>query len=176
MLTSGSHMGYRIIAVVALALTADVAPAAAQQPDRTPSARPLTPRPTLDVGVSIGAWNLNGDDGMWSVRVSQYHRSWLAAEVSIDSGHSGAVRYGMITGAVRFEPPAAPNSLQPFVTLGGGVAHHLSFRLSPVVGAGIRTAWQGGRLATRVEIQKLPNGHGLRDSGRLLVGLVVVVR
>jgi hypothetical protein len=170
------------ISLVSCTLTAVLiaAPGAGAQ-SVTPLARQLSEPPTsrLEVGLSIGAWNLNDGGAVWAGRLGRRVTSWLSSELTLDAGRPDALstKYRMAVVALKISVPASrqSDSQSVFVTVGAAAATGLSYRRSFVAGVGWQSAWAARRLATRVEIQSFARGSSLADKGRVLVGLVVAL-
>ena len=144
-------------------------PTLAQSPTQPTVTPHLTSLPTREVGSFIGVWNLHGNGGFYGVRFAVEKKKWLAWEAALDGGRPGSTgsRYAMVHGDIRLETPSTAPTPKLFVVAGLAGAGGLSFGTSPMLGVGLQTAWKSG-YAFRVEVQRFPQGHGGRDSGRLL--------
>jgi len=165
-----------------VALTAAASPAARLAPS-TPSfaLKPIfihSDQPRSELRLGFGIWNLKGGGGDISGGVIKRRTDWLSTDISLDIGRPDefSPRYGLLTVGVQLAPPESIGSPLPsfFVEVGEGAAAGLSFTTSPFVAIGIQH-WRAGILATRVEGQVFLRGHGLRDSGRVLLSLVIAL-
>jgi len=139
----------------------------------------LASSPTHEVRFGLGVWNLDGGGGVFSAGVGRARSSWLSTEVGVEGGRPDTrnPRYALLFADVRLLAPAErPGRARPFAVLGGAVAAGMSFRVSPLAGVGLQTAWHQGLVATRVELDRFTQGHGIRDSARLLAQLVIGLR
>ena len=126
----------------------------------------------------MGVWSLGEKPSSVGGLYSRRYREWLAAEVSVDMRRGSPVAPGLALAIAdaRFMVRNRYTSRDYFVTVGVAAGHGLSYRASPVVGAGFR--WHiEDVVALRLELQRFTRAGRLSaDSGRLLLSVGVGIR
>jgi hypothetical protein len=181
------------VAVIAAALSGTASAAAAQvfwpPVPASPPPRPVRPAvhrgaptdtPAAELAVFGGLWDLtpSGPTGV-GARLTIRRSGWLGAETSVEvkprDPYAPAYRLVIVNARALLTNPE--NAASVVVTAGGAVGVGLHRALSPMVGLGAQTAWIGGLLAARAEVQYFPGGplYG-RNSARALIGFAVALR
>jgi len=140
----------------------------------------VTDTPKAEVGAIAGLWSLDqfGETGFGG-RLTLNQTGWIGAELSLDGKpddeNTPSQRVMIVNARLMTRLRARPAFL--FATAGGAITSGLDRNLSPMIGAGIQSLWQGGFVALRAEIQHFPGGAiHFGSHSRLMLGLVVAIR
>ena len=130
--------------------------------------------PVVEIGGTMSVFNLFAP-GPYGVRVTRNLNSFVALEAGADRQWepSGTPAHRLFTGAARVSVPTMTDRrARPFATLGVARAIGLDWRVSPMIGAGLQSNWEGGVVAMRFEWQAFLRAHyGEADRMRLMVTL-----
>jgi hypothetical protein len=141
-------------------------------------------RPKTEIAGTLNVLSIFGP-GEVGARVTRRLNPWVSLEFATDHQNEGIFGpdHRLFIGAVRiaapFEPRRRPSSITEgpasvFATLGAARAIGLPWRVSPMFGFGVQSAYVGERVAVRFEIQRFTRGPVSQGSyARLMVSAVV---
>jgi hypothetical protein len=138
----------------------------------------LSDLPTHEVGAMLGIYSLMDGGGFAGLRVTRSFNPVIAVEVSGDH-KSASSDYAepsvlMFTAAARLTPPIPPDLPRPYVTLGVARAFGFTWDVSPMIAAGVQSAWADGVFSFRMEVQRFTSGERrLYDRARLVLSGVI---
>jgi hypothetical protein len=161
--------------------TPGLAAAQALQPLPPGTTAWVSSTPRIEIGVQTSyASLLNEDAKTIGVRFAHRYHDWLVSEWNVErTENRSEPDSNLVVANVRLQSPTALAGKRPFVTAGFAGATGLSFRWSPVVGAGAHIEMPDGVLAFRVEFQYFTRArqeYQYDDRLRLIVGASIGLR
>lgn len=133
--------------------------------------------PAMEFGVHLDLVGALGGGDFVGGRISKRYQDWLLTEWTFDkrTWENDPREARFVVSSVRLQVPDAVFGKRPFVTAGLAAAHGLSFRWSPVFGAGVQHEMPDQIVSFRAEIQYFVRGQTTNhyDRSRILLGLTV---